>query len=181
MYERFFLFFRSLNHSFHYIYREIREGIKDLFWNMLLPVPWCLAFFFTFAVGIDFILIAYKKRNWINFFHYLAQGFWVLANFAWGMGEQFNSKYDDPISITQHNRMAATTGRWWAQVLLIIAWIPIVVMYFIYLPHRYFQHEKQNVINAASSSNINACQFKDQMIATIENPMRKDDTECAHK
>ena len=146
------------------------------------------SFFFTFAVGIDFILIAYKKRNWINFFHYLAQGFWVLANFAWGMGEQFNSKYDDPISITQHNRMAATTGRWWAQVLLIIAWIPIVVMYFIYLPHRYFQHEKQNVINAASSSNINACQFKDQMniesiesIATIENPMRKDDTECAHK
>ncbi len=121
---------------------------KDLFWNTLLPIPWIVFFIFTFLLSIDFIYLTYSQEHWFDFAHCIAQFLWVSANFAWGLGEQFWPQYDDPISITHSDRMATREGRWWAQVLLITAYQPLFLLYFVYYPLIWFKSA------AAKSSSI---------------------------
>jgi hypothetical protein len=110
---------------------------KDVSWNRLWPIPWCIAFFFTFTIAIDFIYLSYKKRYWVDFAHFCAQLLWVTANFAWGYGEQFAPQHDIPIPIWDHSHLALVTGRWWAEVTLMIAYVPNVLL-VIWLLHAWY-------------------------------------------
>jgi len=147
--------------------------LNDLFINLLSPVLWCVSFLFTFIIAVDIVFIYYNhsknkqsqsesqsqlqlqsqgESDYIDFFHALSQFLWLVSHFAWGCGELFNPKYDDPIPIGKNDKEAVNTGRWWSQVILVMAWMPIAVMYVIYLPYRYIQRRKKSTVYASSSS-----------------------------
>jgi len=107
---------------------------KDLAWNRESPVAWVLALIPTFVLGLDFIWSTYRSNFIVDFAHYTAQLLWVLGNAAWSYGELFHMKYDAPIPITTTGGDATRTGRWWAGWLLLAAFIPIVLLYFVWLP-----------------------------------------------
>lgn len=119
--------FRSMR-QYEYLHMLFWIG-KDLAWNRLWPVPWGIFFVLTFAVGADFVYITYQKGYWVDCAHYSAQFLWVLANFAWGLGEQFFKGYDNAIPLSVHNKLALSTGRWWAQLILVLAYVPLIALY----------------------------------------------------
>ncbi len=102
---------------------------KDFSWNRLWPAPWIIFFILTFSVGVDFLYSSYQKEYWVDVAHYAALFFWVLSNFAWGYGEQFFPVEDNSVPLGIHNNLALRTGRWWGQVIMVIACIPLLILY----------------------------------------------------
>ena len=68
----------------------------------------------------------------IDFAHYTAQMIWVIANAAWAGAELYTPDLDDPFPLRPAAGAYPTalqTGRWWAAVLLVCAFVPIVLLY----------------------------------------------------
>ncbi len=172
---RFPSYFNTLR-QYEYIHIFFWIG-NDLSWNLLSPIPWSIFFFFTFAVGLDFVYITYSKKLWTNFAHVAAQFFWVLANFAWGCGEQFNAAKDSAIAIGADSSLALNTGRWWCQVILIIAYQPLALFYVwliysrVYAPN---SHASLSPVATSDNSDVkNPVQAPvSPTLATAESPTR---------
>jgi hypothetical protein len=111
---------------------------KDLSWNRYYKPTWWAAFVMTTLLGIDFIWVSYKKGYVVDVAHYVAQLFWVFANGAWAYGELYTD-LDDPYPVGDANPTAVKTGRWWASVLLVISFIPILLLYFVWFPYMYLK------------------------------------------
>ena len=111
---------------------------KDLSWNRLCRPTWWMALILTIAVGVEFIWVSFKKGYVVDVAHYTAQLLWVFANGAWAYGELYTD-LDDPYPVGDRNTTSLMTGRWWASVLLVIAFIPILLLYFLWFPYMYLQ------------------------------------------
>jgi hypothetical protein len=118
---------------------------KDLSWNLESKTAWALALIPTFFIGLDFMYQSWSRRYIVDFAHYTAQLIWVLANAAWSYGELFNMNYDSPIPVDSPSSDSVRTGRWWASILLLAAFIPIVLLYFVWLPWVMYQALKERV------------------------------------
>jgi hypothetical protein len=114
---------------------------KDLCWNRgtwmetdsAWPTIWYFALVPTILIGFDFMYETWRKNFIVDFAHYTAQLLWVIANAAWAYGEM-NTSYDDAFPVTDTSHTALMTGRWWASVLLLASFAPIVILYFVWLP-----------------------------------------------
>ena len=126
-YPRFPSYFKNIK-QYEYLHTLCWIG-KDLCWNRLWPAPWIFFFFFTFGVAIDFVFLSYAKGYWVDCAHYCAQLLWVTANFAWGYGEMFHKQFDSPVALDNFSELALRTGRWWAEWILLFAYVPIVAMF----------------------------------------------------
>lgn len=107
---------------------------KDFAWNRGQKELWIIALIPTVLVGVDFIHESYVNNYVVDFAHYSAQLMWVGANAAWSLGELFFPLYDDAISVTDTSDVALHTGRWWASLLLLLAFVPIALLYLVWLP-----------------------------------------------
>lgn len=107
---------------------------KDLSWNRYFAWTWIPAFALTFALGMDFIYLTFASNNISECCHYVAQLLWVTANFAWALGEFYYDDHDTPISLAHWDDEAFQTGRWWAQLALVLAFMPGLFCYFVYRP-----------------------------------------------
>ena len=146
---RFSFYFKNWR-QYEYLHMLFWIG-KDLSWNLMFLPTWILGLSLTLTLGIDFIWISYEKGYIIDMAHYLAQLIWVMANAAWAAGEFFTD-YDEPYKLGDHSPQALHTGRWWASVLLVIAFVPIFMLYFLWLPYQYYQaHLHKKMLNNKSS------------------------------
>ena len=68
----------------------------------------------------------------VDMSHYVAQLIWILSNLTWAMVELFSIGSDDTprYSRLQHH----ADGRLVASVILIFAFLPIVILYLVWLP-----------------------------------------------
>ncbi len=107
---------------------------KDYMWNRNQQVLWVICLIPTVLVGLDFMHESYSKNYVVDFAHYTAQLLWVFGNAAWSFGELFYPQYDEPIPVTDPSALAVRTGRWWSCVLLMFAFVPIVLLYFVWVP-----------------------------------------------
>lgn len=120
---------------------------KDLSWNRLEPISWVFFSIPTILIAFDFIWVTWRKGQIVDSAHYTAQLIWVLANLTWAGGEIFYPLYDDPIPVTTRNATAYQTCRWWSSILLILAFVPISLLYFIYFPLKTCEAEKLRLRN----------------------------------
>lgn len=110
---------------------------KDVSWAEDWPITWIIFVVPTVLVALDFIYQTWKtKRMMIDCAHYTAQLLWVFGNAAWAYGELFVLMYDDDVVydfwiFTLHSQRQP---RWIASWLLLLAFVPIVMLYFIWLP-----------------------------------------------
>jgi hypothetical protein len=107
--------------------------MKDLAWNLMQKELWIFALIPTFLIGADFMWESWRMGFIVDFAHYAAQLLWVFGNAAWSYGELF-TVYDDAYPVTDASPLALKTGRWWASVLLLSSFIPIVILYFVWIP-----------------------------------------------
>jgi len=107
---------------------------KDFAWNRHQQEMYVIALIPTILIGVDFIHESYRNNYVVDNAHYSAQLMWVFANAAWSIGELFFPAYDDAIPVTDVSRESLHTGRWWASMLLLLAFIPIGLLYFVWLP-----------------------------------------------
>jgi hypothetical protein len=113
---------------------------KDLMWNLDFMPMWLVFFALTLFIGADFVWVTFKsKRMMIDCAHYVAQLIWVIGNAIWAIGEVFRipGGVDDdkgPYSVWNPSYTASNRCRWWSSVILVIAFVPIVALYLIWLP-----------------------------------------------
>ena len=127
--------------------------IKDLSWNRQFLPTWIIGVLFSILLGLDFIWISYNKGFVTDMAHYAAQLLWVLANAAWAYGEFFTS-YDEAYDLGDHSPEALNTGRWWASVLLVTAFSPIFLLYFMWLPYQYYVMKREDEKRRGLASSI---------------------------
>lgn len=103
--------------------------LKDYCWCSDDKLLWLTGASITFFISIDFILKTYNNVM-IDFCHYAAQFIWVLSNLIWA----FTELYLDP----KYDKIKETTPRYIAAVILFTAYIPIVLLYLVWIPMKYF-------------------------------------------
>ena len=69
----------------------------------------------------------------MNHAHYVALFLWVLANLVWAAGELWDPNVDDPIYLLDAKPEALRTARWYSSWILVVAYLPIVVMYYMWV------------------------------------------------
>ena len=166
---RFSFYFKNWR-QYEYMHMLFWIG-KDLSWNLMFLPTWILGLSLTLTLGIDFIWISYLKGYTIDMAHYVAQLIWVMANAAWAAGEFFTD-FDEPYKLGDHSPQALRTGRWWASVLLVIAFVPIFMLYFMWLPYQYYQaylHEDK-AKNRASVDFVIPTFLREDEVNVTENP-----------
>eukprot|EP01039_Chlorochromonas_danica_P007052 gene7052-7798_t len=112
---------------------------KDLSWIQLNRYTWAICLVPTFLIGIDFIITTARRKNMlIDCVHYTAQLMWVIANALWALGEIFGvpgyGDDDAPHSVFEFSDEAVARCRWWSSWMLIAAYVPIVMLYCVWLP-----------------------------------------------
>jgi hypothetical protein len=106
---------------------------KDLCWNADIKVLWFIFVLPTFFISADFIYLSSKNpRMVIDTSHYVAQFIWVTANIAWAYQELFLLSMSDKPQYLPHPN--DHTFRWASSLLLTLAWIPIGLLYCVWLP-----------------------------------------------
>jgi len=135
---------------------------KDFAWNRDQKELYAIALIPTVLVGVDFIHESYLNNYVVDYAHYSAQLMWVFANAAWSVGELFFPLYDDPIPVTEVSTESLHTGRWWASMLLLMAFIPIALLYLVWLPWVLYhalverQEKVEQVLDAYAAKQHNA-------------------------
>lgn len=106
---------------------------KDLCWNADIQIFWFIFVLPTFLISADFIYLSSKNpRMIIDTVHYIAQFMWVTANIAWAYQELFVPSMSDKPQYLPHPN--EHTFRWGASLLLTLAWVPIGLLYCVWLP-----------------------------------------------
>lgn len=117
--------------------------IKDVGWNFRLQYLWIIGVIVTLITSVDFLRISFKcKKMAVDFSHYMSQLIWLIANIVWSAGELFMLTSDDTHSIFVTEPM---TCRWLASIILLSAFIPIIVLYLIWLPMSYYKIINYNI------------------------------------
>lgn len=130
---------------------------KDLSWDQDYVPTWIMCLIPTFLIAADFIYVTWStKKMTIDVAHYVAQLMWVLGNMVWAMGELFdiNGEADDDETFfifNVHSSQAARQCRWWSSWTLFAAYIPIVGLYFVWLPLTCTGHIKAAEISENST------------------------------
>jgi hypothetical protein len=112
---------------------------KDVSWNQSCAPAWIICLIPTFLIGADFIYMTWKTNKMtIDMAHYIAQLIWVLGNMLWAMGEvtAITGETDDGTAyfIFSLSPEAARQCRWYSAWLLFAAYVPIAMLYFVWLP-----------------------------------------------
>eukprot|EP01041_Mallomonas_annulata_P000343 gene343-612_t len=108
---------------------------KDCAWNLLIPVMWIVFLVPTIMLAFDFMIMACTvKTLMIERAHYTAQFTWVVGNMVWALGEFYFASYDEPLSLGTRNYDARKTPRWWSSWILFMAYVPIVILYLVWIP-----------------------------------------------
>lgn len=72
-----------------------------------------------------------NKKMFVDFSHYLAQLIWICSNLTWAGVELFSNTNDDPKG---YNQLVRPNGRLVAGFILLMAFIPIIFLYLVWLP-----------------------------------------------
>jgi len=111
---------------------------KDLSWTIGNPYLWIVFFSFTVGFSIDYIYTTYRtKRLMVRCSHYTAQLIWILGNGVWAAGELFpisSENSSHPFSLWTFSSAAVRSTRWWASWVFLMALVPIVMLYSLWLP-----------------------------------------------
>ena len=119
----------------------------------------------------------------IDHAHYSAQFLWVMGNWTWALGEIYYSNRDKPHPLWEVISDEATkTCRFYSSWILVAAYIPIMVLYCIWLPltclgrleHIEEEREFFALINHGSSPDRVSSFLSDSFDATISD----DENEC---
>eukprot|EP01035_Chromulina_nebulosa_P020172 gene20172-26187_t len=115
---------------------ELYESVgKDWSWDLDIPYTWVIFVIPTLLIAIDFIyLTAQTKTMTIDVAHYAAQTIWVSANIIWAGAEVFGASYDSAYYIFHVSHNAQLTARWYSSWLLFFAYLPIFILYAVWLP-----------------------------------------------
>lgn len=115
---------------------------KDISWNFLQKQMWFVFVTLTLVVSIDFIRVSAKgERRAVDFTHYLIQLIWLCANIVWSSGEVFELTSDDTHSIFTSDPI---TCRWLSAIILVCSYIPILLLYLVWIPLSYFGRIKED-------------------------------------
>ena len=107
---------------------------KDYSWNRANPFLWCFMIVPTLCIGFDmFLSTIFQPGHLIENAHYFAQFFWVLANVVWAFGEIFHPESDSPLPMLSFNAETYHSYRWFSSWLLVVALLPVVIMYGIWM------------------------------------------------
>ena len=119
--------------------------VKDISWNRDYLVTWAIAIVPTIAIAFDFIWKTYQKNYILDCAHYTAQFIWVLANIMWA-SDEFGLFVDDdnPYSL-ENSEQGQDSGRWWAAVLCVLAFVPILLMYTVWIPWVLYNANKEGL------------------------------------
>lgn len=147
--------------------------LKDLCWNANIKVLWSIFVLPTFFISFDFIwLCSHNKKMTIDMCHYISQFIWVSANIIWAYGELFVTKFpDEPQKLFYPEKI---TYRWFSSVLLVCAWLPIIILYFLWIPLTYFKH-----INTTEYTETNI-ELSNVVINPIQNNLNKNSIDAVH-
>lgn len=108
---------------------------KDLAWNRNNISLWFLMLIPTFGLALDYFSMSLNVEDaTVDVIHYAAQLLWVLGNTVWALGEFFFSEYDEALGIWSHNSDSFHTARWYSSWILLLAFVPIMMMYSIWFP-----------------------------------------------
>ena len=109
---------------------------KDTAWVWSNKRMWLVFFFPTAFVSMDFVwLTLYRKDMLIEHAHYVAQLLWMMANAVWAGGEFFFSpNHDEPLNMNRWSSEARVTARWYSSWVVVLAFVPLVVLYCIWIP-----------------------------------------------
>ena len=135
--------------------------LKDYCWNVQDKLLWIGAAFITLIVSIHFIIVSCQNpKMTIDTIHYIAQFLWVCSNLTWAMIELFSLGSDNPQSFSE---LAKSNGRLIAGLLLLFAFVPIFLLYVIWLPLTYFKYKPiQNQSNEPNQFDVsNQNQFNE--------------------
>jgi hypothetical protein len=113
---------------------------KDCFWCWYVNYMWVLFWIPTLFVAFDFCLVSLRGKNMIiDHAHYISQLLWVSANAVWGLGEfWFSVNHDSALAMTAWNRDIRLTFRWYSAWVVVSAYVPLVLMYLIWIPSTIF-------------------------------------------
>lgn len=120
--------------------------LKDYSWCSQDQLLWIVAAIPTLFMAIDFIIVSSKNpKMMIDKSHYWAQLFWILSNLTWALTELFNIGPDNSHSLSRLHKHP--NGRTIATIILILAYLPIIFLYLLWIPLTLF-----NKINNNSST-----------------------------
>lgn len=99
--------------------------LKDYSWCSKDKLLWIVGAISTIIISTDFIITALKnKRMTVDTCHYIAQLFWIFSNIIWAFSELF----DIGNNHKQYN------AQYIATIVLILAYVPIMLLYLVWLP-----------------------------------------------
>jgi hypothetical protein len=90
----------------------------------------------TVLIALDFIYVTWNSGTMmIDCTHYIATLMWVTGNAIWAFGEIFFPDISDETQpIFTSSSVTRNDFRWWASWALFAAYIPIWLLYFVWLP-----------------------------------------------
>jgi hypothetical protein len=113
--------------------------LKDYCWCSQDKLMWLAGAIPTLFVSIDFIIVTFQNKHmFVDVIHYSAQLIWIFSNLTWAFVELYTVGSDNPVSFSDginHH----PNGRFAASFILLLSLIPIVILYFIWLPLTYFK------------------------------------------
>jgi hypothetical protein len=88
----------------------------------------------TLLISLDLIYRTWKSSSvFVDLMHYIAQLIWLSANIIWGYMEIFEID-SDRITKTSFSDPLKANGREIATFIILVAWIPIVLLYLLWIP-----------------------------------------------
>lgn len=107
--------------------------LKDYSWCSGDKMLWFVGAIPTLIVSFDFVITSsVNKKMTVDMCHYIAQLLWIFSNLTWALVELFNVGSDN--GLTYYRGTDHPNGRYVASIILIFAYLPIVLLYLIWLP-----------------------------------------------
>lgn len=106
----------------------------------------------------------------IDHAHYTALFLWVFANLVWAAGELWDPNVDDPIPVLDASPLALRTARWYSSWILVFAYVPIVVMYYMWT-YAYLTAPDTLIEEDLSPIELTENQLEDHCPQIIQNPL----------
>jgi hypothetical protein len=129
--------------------------ISDVAWCFKIKWLWFISIFITSIISLDFIRVTMKtKKLAMDLTHYIVLLMWLISNFIWSAGELFEITSDDTHSLFIPDPI---TCRWLSAVVLALAFVPIIILYVIWIPFSYFgiiNEEHDMILNQDQDINM---------------------------
>lgn len=105
--------------------------LKDYCWCSQDKIMWLAGVLPTLFISYDLIYVTSKNNGlFVDLIHYIAQFIWVCGNITWAFCELFSIDNDEKPNFYEEN----LTGRFFAGIILLISFFPIICLYMIWLP-----------------------------------------------